>query len=67
MSSGNVGPATGSYNWANALSRGLCLDRKWARMTASARFEVALQSALKTFSQTMAFNALLVMVRRMRT
>ncbi len=41
--------------WSYALSSGVCPERRRAGSTASARFEVALQSALQeTFSYTMA-------------
>ncbi len=49
----------------------MCPDRRWARRTASARLEVAMQSAFqKKCSSTMAVQGLLdggsLMVRRMR-
>ncbi len=61
MHNGHVGSAARSNKWACALSRGVCPDRNWVRRTASALFEVDLQSALKEwFLYTMAVWGLLI-------
>ncbi len=47
MHSGHAGSAAGFDKRAYALSSVVCHDNKWTRRTASARFEVALQSAVQ--------------------
>ncbi len=71
MHCGHVVSAAGSNNLAYALSSGVCSDRRRARRRASARCEVAMQSAFQEkFSYAMTVRGLLgggsVMVRRVR-
>ncbi len=59
MHCGHVVSAAGSDNWACALSSGVCPDRKRVRRKASARLEVAMQSAFQEkFSYAMTVRGL---------